>query len=71
MTVTLACTWAAGFTTSTNGRFVLTCPDGSTQDVTYAVSRIDEIANPIHRVVAKELSRQGGAATGTVNVSIL
>lgn len=71
MTVTLTSTWATGFTSNTNGRFILTGPDGAVQDVTYPVSEIDEIADPVHCVVAKELSRQGGAATGTVFVIIV
>jgi hypothetical protein len=70
MAVTLTMTWAGGISSNDSCGFVLTTDDSVEEVVSYPRSAIQDIKNPVHRAVAKELSEQAGSATGTVTVSI-
>ncbi len=70
MAVTFTMTWADGLDSNVNIGFVLTDDRGR---ITPWIVPTDSIGNcPDHaaRAVADELHNQGGAATGTVTVTI-
>ena len=70
MAVTLTMTWAGGISGNPSGGFVLTDDNGVVTPHAYDTGNLANIANPVHRAIAEELTNQAGAATGTVTVAI-
>ena len=62
-------TWANGSAVAPMGSLTLTDERGKTFPLSWSTSVIDNIKDPVARAVATELN-QGGAATGTVTVTI-
>lgn len=70
MAVTFTMTWVGGQDSDVNIGFVLTDDRARVTPWVVPVHSINNVPDPVARAVAEEIHNQGGAATGTVTVSI-